>query len=431
MAGHLRNGMQRSLAGGCALLRATAARTGRTSLQSLAAVGRAADCSAAVAAPRGNNSAVRTFSSTGAARTQLKTLKTSVQEALLHSPPSLLFGVAIGGFVATVGGLLAYMHLRGEDLRGVLDVEKVELKIRRRPGTAPVELEQANGDSVTLDTGDVVDIVASPAHGPGAEAGSPGELNVPIPPHYILAVAWWSIAFAATSALALTRARLRLHLRQFLRDVNYSLNSFEQGHLRFRTVKEAPIEEVGGGGSKAPAAALFFLFHFFFSQPSSLSNSLKILLDNSEAQKMVIQRARQTTMMNPFISLPNEVSWLVTNSVLNSLSPIFAEGFFRAEQGLPVRRANYVIGLTYEPRVVRSRKLRVMIVAEDLLRDMSEHAEQGTVLTEFPTHSDRKYTLMTMSRLYKNIAMPFGMPPAESGYSYCIMRMEVALPVDK
>ena len=63
---------------------------------------------------------------------------------------------------------------------------------------------------------------------------------------------------------------------------------------------------------------------------------------------MVLACAKETSPQNPFVCLPREHAGLVMNSVMNTLSPVSAEGYFHAECNLPVHRRWYMIGLTFE-----------------------------------------------------------------------------------
>eukprot|EP00051_Salpingoeca_urceolata_P017003 m.229248 g.229248 ORF g.229248 m.229248 type:complete len:401 (+) comp18837_c0_seq6:44-1246(+) len=197
----------------------------------------------------------------------------------------------------------------------------------------------------------------------------------------------WTLMFLVTTAAAWGRARLRLQFRTFTESVNFSLNLIEDNTLRFRTIKEC---------------------HLSATVPQSPA-----------VMKVVTQTALKTTPERPFLQLPDDLRTIIMNAVMNQMSTGFAEGFFAADQKLPVHRAWYRLGITYRKDVVKMRKLRVMIVSEDLLERIPSMTSPPEY--ENPSYSIRWHTLQEMARLYhadKN----------KPEYDQLLSRFEIAMP---
>ncbi len=164
-------------------------------------------------------------------------------------------------------------------------------------------------------------------------------------------VAWW-------------RTRAAWLRREFLHRVNFSLNYVEGNVLRFRTLQESDLREV--------------------------------LLNNSHAVGLVTKAVGKTTLEDPILHLPDREAWVILNSVLNELSEQFAAGFLAKSMGLPTRSERYVLALTCEKDPdVRINKVRVMIVAESLLRQIDGLAD---LEFELEHHRIRRKTLSKMSQ---------------------------------
>jgi hypothetical protein len=158
---------------------------------------------------------------------------------------------------------------------------------------------------------------------------------------------------------------LRWSRRQFLHRVIVSLNSIENNKLLIRTIFEKSVEEV-------------FL--------------------NSIAINMVLKAAQSTTKEKPLLELPEEDAWHILNSVLNSIAEEFQDGVVARDLGMPTQSAVYVICLTHEVADdIRQDKIRVMLVREDLLRNLPTKP----VDLERPHHSLRLKTLECMSAAYQ------------------------------
>eukprot|EP00053_Salpingoeca_punica_P011621 m.103553 g.103553 ORF g.103553 m.103553 type:complete len:371 (+) comp15719_c0_seq2:89-1201(+) len=191
----------------------------------------------------------------------------------------------------------------------------------------------------------------------------PGDpFNVPLP---AVSVAGWTVVFALTSLVAWSQARFRLQYRHFMSHVNFSLNSLDKrGALRIRTINELKLSDV--------------------------------LPDNPAAVKLVMSQAGNCTMSNPIVEFPADVSHFLNNSILNRLSPVFAEGFFAADMGVPVARTWFRFALTYEPDVGVARKLRVMIIKDSDLRRIANSA--AVPLLEQKSHNERWSTLQAIAK---------------------------------
>jgi hypothetical protein len=132
------------------------------------------------------------------------------------------------------------------------------------------------------------------------------------------------------------KARREWHSKEFLSRVIVSLNIFDGGTLKIRTVLERSIEEV-------------FL--------------------NAVAIDKVMAAARKCTEDQPVLPIAKADRWYLLNYALNAVAEHFAAGQIRLDAGLPVTKLRYALFLTCE--VVgeeRLRKTRVMLVREDLLR---------------------------------------------------------------
>ena len=121
---------------------------------------------------------------------------------------NMLLGVAVGGAVATGGGIAYYMYEREQ-------VEKLLSKTDR------IKLERAEQE---------------------------GGFSLPLP---LLTFLAWTTFGIFTALVARTKANIDLNFRQFASRVNYSLNSLARGHLKFRTVQEKSLESVLLGNSAA------------------------------------------------------------------------------------------------------------------------------------------------------------------------------------
>jgi hypothetical protein len=162
------------------------------------------------------------------------------------------------------------------------------------------------------------------------------------------------------------RARYLWRRRQFLTRINFSLNFYEDGTLRFRTVRENDLAHA--------------------------------LLENAHAIRLLLRTAR-SKRPGPFLLFNREEAWTILNTLLNELSALFAEGFVAKSMGLPTRSEWYTIGLTCEKSdVLKTTKIRVMIIPKRLLMDLDKF-DAATVKFEQPHHHIRLDTLKEMRRI--------------------------------
>ncbi len=158
----------------------------------------------------------------------------------------------------------------------------------------------------------------------------------------------------------------------FMQQVNFSLNDVDNNTLILRTLLEESAVNV-------------FLSDF--------------------AVEMVIDAAKRTTVEQPFIAMRDDKDMdYLRRAVLNVVSEKFSEVYVARSMGVPVKTANYVFGITCEKYgELRTQKLRVMLIAEDLLKKYfvpgaSEQPDSLDVVLQ--THKDRITTLKVMGKLY-------------------------------
>lgn len=178
------------------------------------------------------------------------------------------------------------------------------------------------------------------------------------------------LAGLAAAWLAQWVAWWRFTSRDFLHRVNFSLNYVEDNRLQLRTLKESDIDQ--------------------------------IILDNKHGRNMLLAAARgaKTSAKAPFLDLRPEESFVVLNAILNELSESFAARSLARSMGLPVKSKWYVFGVTCEwDDEVRNRKIRVMIIAEDLL---AKFDQLPPLRYQHPWHHVRHETLLKMQKLYQD-----------------------------
>ncbi len=161
------------------------------------------------------------------------------------------------------------------------------------------------------------------------------------------------------------KARREWRSKEFLSRVIVSLNIFDGGTLKIRTVLERSIEEV-------------FL--------------------NAVAIEKVLAAARTCTETQPVLPIAKADRWYLLNYALNAVAEHFAAGQIRLDAGLPVTKLRYALFLTCE--VVgeeRLRKTRVMLVREDVLRAFPYADTMPTL--ENPWHATRIDTLRKAATL--------------------------------
>lgn len=165
----------------------------------------------------------------------------------------------------------------------------------------------------------------------------------------------------------LRQARKSHNRREFLNQVNFSLNIVTGGRLLIRTLIERPCADV-------------FL--------------------NPVLTKLVLKAAQQTTKDNCLLPIRNRNDyWLCLNELLNEVSQRFADGFVKLDLDPNVRREVYLMCITCEVSDhIRTRKIRVMLIKKSLLLDFP--ATDPAV--DFPTHTTRILTLRQLARAYQS-----------------------------
>jgi len=184
---------------------------------------------------------------------------------------------------------------------------------------------------------------------------------------------WKTLALVLTWAgigVAYLRRRSQWHRKQFLAQVNFSLNYVQGSALAMRTLLERPAADV-------------WL--------------------NEYGVRMVLAASRKTTVEHPFITLKHPRDMAFANrAVLNVLSEHFAEGFVAAALGLPVRTGLFCFALTREKYgEIRTHKLRVLVVEEQTLAGLfgPGGTAEALKITD-PVNRARLTTLKAMYDLY-------------------------------
>ncbi len=154
--------------------------------------------------------------------------------------------------------------------------------------------------------------------------------------------------------------------KEFLNRVIVSLNIFDAGVLKIRTVMERSLEEV-------------FL--------------------NQVAIEKVLAAAKKCTPAQPMLPIPKEDRWYLLNFALNAVAEHFAAGQIKLDAGQPVIKVRYALFLTCE--VVgdeRIRKVRAMLIKQDHLINFP-YPDTFPVL-ENPWHGVRIETLRIAAATY-------------------------------
>jgi hypothetical protein len=170
------------------------------------------------------------------------------------------------------------------------------------------------------------------------------------------------------AGVAYLAARASFLRRDFLHRVNFSLNYVDDNQLRLRTLKESDLDQ--------------------------------IILNNRHGRKMLLRAARNVSDSDkaPFLDMGDDCGWLVLNAILNEISELLPTGPIAKSLGLPVRSAWYLFGVTCESDDdVKMRKIRVMIIAEELLRKIDQFP---MLKFQHPWHRVRYQTLLKMRQLH-------------------------------
>ncbi len=154
--------------------------------------------------------------------------------------------------------------------------------------------------------------------------------------------------------------------KEFFNRIIMSLNIFEDGFLKIRTVMEDSLDTV-------------FL--------------------NQVAIDKVLKAAKACTLEQPILPIEKQDRWYLLNFALNEVAERFSEGQVKLDAGLPVTKMKYALFLTCE--IVgeeRIRKIRAMLIKEELLREFPFLTTMPKL--ENPWHEDRIKTLRKAVALY-------------------------------
>jgi hypothetical protein len=163
------------------------------------------------------------------------------------------------------------------------------------------------------------------------------------------------------------KANRQWHKKEFLDRIIVSLNIFNDGFLKIRTVLERSLEQV-------------FL--------------------NPVAVDKVWDAANATTTDHPIMVIPKADRWYLLNFVLNAVTEHFVAGHIKQDAGLPVTKLRYALFLTCEMvGDERIRKVRAMLVRQDVLENFP-YADTMPQL-ENHWHDVRVKTLRRAAELYK------------------------------
>jgi hypothetical protein len=153
--------------------------------------------------------------------------------------------------------------------------------------------------------------------------------------------------------------------KEFINQVNFSLNYVVGESLLMRTLLETTAE--------------------------------KVWL-NAWGVKKLMAAAARTTERDPFIRLDNAGDRdFINRAVLNVLSERFAETFVAASLGVPVKTAPYRFAITCEKyKDMRTLKIRVLIVEESTLEKFGPEGHSGSLKLANPKFTDRIQSLQAM-----------------------------------
>jgi hypothetical protein len=179
-----------------------------------------------------------------------------------------------------------------------------------------------------------------------------------------LIITWVGIAFVYW------RRRVQWARKQFMNQVNFSLNYVTNDAIAMRTLLETTAQHV-------------WL--------------------NEYGVKKVFAAAQKTTVENPFIVLDDQADQdFINRAVLNVLSERFAESFLAQALGVPVQHGNFCFAITFERfDEIRTLKTRVLIMEEQLMIRMFG-AENLAAKVQIPheVYKQRLKTLKAMHDVY-------------------------------
>jgi hypothetical protein len=174
-----------------------------------------------------------------------------------------------------------------------------------------------------------------------------------------LAFTWAGVAFAWW------RRRTQFRRKEFLSQVNFSLNLFT-GVLQMRTLSERFANDVW---------------------------------PNAHGVALLNRAAKRATDENPFLVLTNaDDQGYVYRAIKNALSQLCPEAFVAAAVGAPVRTGTFLFALTCEryEEGMRTIKLRVILVEREALREWCAPGGKAELMEMAPFYRTRLKTLQAM-----------------------------------
>jgi hypothetical protein len=184
---------------------------------------------------------------------------------------------------------------------------------------------------------------------------------------------WNTVALVATWLgifIVALRRRRQWRRKQFLGQVNFSLNYTAGKQLAMRTLLETSAARVW---------------------------------PNEHGVRKVLAAAARTTVANPFIIMKTGKDRdYVNRAVLNALSERFAETFVAAALGAPYRAGTFVFAVTREKyEDIRTHKLRVILMEERALVELfGPEGRAGELEVNNAVYKARLATLRGLYELY-------------------------------
>lgn len=184
---------------------------------------------------------------------------------------------------------------------------------------------------------------------------------------------WSVVALIVTwvgFAVVYVKRRAAWMRKQFLNQVNFSLNYVSNDTLAMRTLVEHKAQDV-------------WL--------------------NEYGVNKVFAAAQKTTLEHPFIVMDDQTDQdFINRAVLNVLSEKFADAFLAAALGAPVKQTAFCFAITFERySEIRTLKLRVLIIEEAVLERLfgpDGTAEKLQLTTVF--YKARMQTLKAMYAMH-------------------------------
>jgi hypothetical protein len=171
-------------------------------------------------------------------------------------------------------------------------------------------------------------------------------------------------------AVVYIKRRTAWRRKQFLNQVNFSINYLSNDTLAMRTLVESKAQDV-------------WL--------------------NEYGVNRVFAAAQKTTVEHPFIVMDDQTDQdFINRAVLNVLSEKFADAFLASALGVPVKQSAFCFAITFERySEIRTLKLRVLIVEEAvLLRLFGPDGTAASLQLTTVFYKARMQTLKAMYAMY-------------------------------